>query len=98
MVVEVVQRSHLICSSISIEIYESKTDKKALTHSVDMAPILAVSPFSSFFKQYLEYRLNGLSVPRIRLIERHHVHEDDVTFMHKEVAEQIEGFVFACPN
>jgi hypothetical protein len=59
-----------------------------------MTSVLAVATFPTFFEQIPEYRLYGLFMRKIRLIERHHVDEDDMALVHEEVAEQIEGLSF----
>jgi hypothetical protein len=59
-----------------------------------MTAILAVTTLPTLFKQIPKYCFYGLSMCRIRLVKRHHVDEDNMAFVHEEVTEQIEGFVF----
>jgi hypothetical protein len=62
-----------------------------------MAPVLAIASLLAFLKQTSEDCLDGSSMVRIRLVESHHVDEDDVALVHKEVAEEIERFRLAYP-
>jgi len=55
-----------------------------------MTPVFTVTALSPFLKQLLKYSLHGGPVPGIRFVKRHHVHEDDMPFVHEEVAEQIK--------
>ena len=60
-----------------------------------MTPILTIPPLPSLLEQLAEDGLNGPPMLRIRLVERHHVHEDDVALVHEEVAEEVEAVGFA---
>lgn len=63
-----------------------------------MAPILAIPSLLAFSEELLEYGLYLATMVRVRLIKGHHVDEDDMAFVHEEVAEEIEGFGFADPK
>jgi hypothetical protein len=52
-----------------------------------MTPIFAVTPFPPLVEQLLKDSLDGFPVPSIRFVKRHHVHENDMSFVHEEVAE-----------
>lgn len=72
------------------QLYLARLRASELTHRVDMAPILAVSPPLPLVKQVVEDSLHRCTVYGVCLVKGEHIHKDDVPLMHEEIAKKVE--------
>ncbi|KAF5850389.1 hypothetical protein GGP41_002644 [Bipolaris sorokiniana] len=59
-----------------------------------MTAIIAVPPLFPLLEQVVKDPLHRLYLPCIQLVKCQHVYEDDMTFVHEEVAEQVKSMLF----